>query len=141
MILNKSYSELILFNTFKERFEYLKLYGIVAEETFGYERYLNQIFYKSKEWAAARDFVIVRDNGCDLGIDGHEILDKYLVIHHINPITVDDIRNKRSLLLDPDNLITTSLLTHNALHYGNYDLLLDIPVERYKYDTCPWKKI
>lgn len=141
MTLNKSYSELILFNTFKERFEYLKLCGIVAEETFGYERYLNQIFYKSKEWAEVRDFVIVRDNGCDLGIDGHEILDKYPRNSSYQSYYGDDIRNKRSLLLDPDNLITTSLLTHNALHYGNYDLLLDISVERYKYDTCPWKKI
>ena len=141
MTLNRSYIGLISLNTFKERFEYLKLSGIVAEETFGYERYLNQKFYRSAEWAKIRDFVIVRDNGCDLGVDGHEIIDTHLIIHHINPITVDDIRNRRERLLDPNNLITTSLLTHNALHYGNYDFLIDIPVERSKYDTCPWKKI
>lgn len=139
--MNRTYSKLKQLKTFEERFEYLKLSGTVAEETFGYERYLNQKFYRSKEWAYARDFVIVRDNGCDLGIEGHEILDKYVIIHHINPITANDIRKKHGLLLDPENLITTTLLTHNALHYGNYNSLIDIPTKRSKYDTCSWKKL
>ena len=139
MILNKSYSELILFNTFKERFEYLKLYGIVAEETFGYERYLNQIFYKSKEWAEVRDFVIVRDNGCDLGVEGYEIHGR-IYIHHMNPIFLEDVETESDFLLNPEYLICVTHMTHNAIHYGDESLLILPPVERSANDTCPWKK-
>lgn len=135
----RNYSELITLRTFKERFEYLKLDGIVGEETFGFDRYMNQIFYKSKEWASVRREVIIRDNGCDLGVDGYEIHGKIL-IHHMNPINLSDIVHKTDELLNPDYLITTVLSTHNAIHYGDASLLPALPVERRANDTCPWKR-
>lgn len=135
----RNYSELITLRTFKERFEYLKLDGIVGEETFGFDRYMNQIFYKSKEWASVRREVIVRDNGCDLGVDGYEIHGKIL-IHHMNPINLSDIVHKTDELLNPDYLITTVLSTHNAIHYGDASLLPALPVERRANDTCPWRR-
>lgn len=135
----RNYSELIALRTFKERFEYLKLDGIVGEETFGFDRYMNQIFYKSKEWASVRREVIIRDNGCDLGVDGYEIHGKIL-IHHMNPINLSDIVHKTDELLNPDYLITTVLSTHNAIHYGDASLLPALPVERRANDTCPWKR-
>lgn len=135
----RTYSELITISTFEERFEYLKLDGIVGQETFGFDRYLNQIFYKSSEWRSVRRHVIIRDNGCDLGIDGREIHGSIL-IHHMNPITKDDILNRSEFLLNPEYLISTIKNTHDAIHYGDSGLLLKEPVIRYKNDTCPWKK-
>lgn len=135
----KTYSELITLPTFEERYEYLRIGGRVGEETFGYDRYLNQIFYKSKEWLSIRDQVIARDNGCDLGIIGREIHQRIL-IHHINPITVEDIVNRSEFLLDPEYLITTVKHTHDAIHYGDENLLIKDPIERSKNDTCPWRR-
>ena len=134
----KTYSELITIPTFEERFEYLKLDGQVGIETFGFDRYLNQAFYKSDEWLSIRDYVITRDNGCDLGMEGHEIYGRIL-IHHINPITKDDIIQRSRILLDPENLITTVKRTHDAIHYGNSNLSMRAPIERRKNDTCPWR--
>lgn len=134
----RTYSDLITLPTFKERYEYLRLDGIVGEETFGFDRYINQIFYKSKEWLEVRDYVIIRDNGCDLGIEGHEIHNRIL-IHHMNPIRKEDILNRSDILLNPEYLITTTKRTHDAIHYGDKNILLDTPIERIKNDTCPWK--
>lgn len=133
----KRYSELIELSTYKERFEYLKLQGIVGEDTFGYDRYLNQIFYKSPEWRRFRNDIILRDNGCDLGCEGYEI-NGIFIIHHINPITKKDILDRSSKLLDPDNVITTVDLTHKAIHYGDFQLLMTEPIERTRGDTCLW---
>ena len=133
----KTYSELITIPTFEERFEYLKLDGQVGVETFGFNRYLNQAFYKSDEWLSIRDYIITRDNGCDLGMEGYEIYGRIL-IHHINPITKDDIIQRSRILLDPENLITTVKRTHDAIHYGDSNLLMKAPIERRKNDTCPW---
>lgn len=135
----RTYSELIKLKTFKGRFEYLKLDGIVGEETFGFDRYMNQIFYKSREWTSVRRAVIIRDNGCDLGVEGYEIHGKIL-IHHMNPINLSDIVHKTDELLNPDYLITTVLSTHNAIHYGDASLLPALPIERRANDTCPWKR-
>lgn len=135
----RTYSELITLPTFKERYEYLKLSGRVGEATFGFDRYLNQMFYKSKEWLAIRDQVILRDKACDLGMEGHEIHSRIL-IHHMNPITVDDIVNRTDFLLNPEYLICTIKNTHDAIHYGDSDLLIIAPTVRTKNDTCPWKK-
>ena len=135
----RTYSELIRLSTFKERFRYLKLDGLVGKDTFGFDRYLNQEFYRSKEWKEVRDFVIVRDNGCDLGMNGYEIVGR-IYIHHMNPITVNDIVHSSDFLLNPDYLICVSHNTHNAVHYGDEDLLVTAPVERRKNDTCPWKR-
>lgn len=134
----KTYSELITIPTFKERYEYLRLKGLVGEETFGYDRYLNQSFYKSREWMDIRDYVIIRDNGCDLGIPGHEIHGRIL-IHHMNPITKEDILRRSKFLLDPEYLISTIKTTHDAIHYGDENLLMDEPIVRTKNDTCPWR--
>ena len=134
----KTYSELIKLKTFEERYEYLRLGGIVGKETFGFDRYLNQTFYKTDEWLSIRDHVIVRDNGCDLGIEGREIHSRILV-HHMNPITKEDILSRSEYLLNPEYLICTIKSTHDAIHYGDEDLLITIPVERRKNDTCPWK--
>ena len=135
----RTYSELITIPTFRGRYEYLKLKGLVGQETFGYDRYLNQVFYKSREWMDIRDYVIVRDNGCDLGISGHEIRERIL-IHHMNPITKEDILRRSEFLLDPEYLISTIKLTHDAIHYGDEQLLMDEPIVRTKNDTCPWKR-
>ena len=135
----RTYSELMRLSTFEERFRYLKLDGLVGKDTFGFDRYLNQEFYRSKEWKEVRDFVIVRDNGCDLGMDGYEIVGR-IYIHHMNPITVNDIVHSSDFLLNPDYLVCVSHNTHNAVHYGDEDLLVTAPVERRKNDTCPWKR-
>lgn len=135
----KSYSELITLPTFIERYRYLKLGGRVGEETFGSDRYLNQILYKDRQWLRARDKVIIRDNGCDLGMEGHEIHGKILV-HHINPITKEDILRRDPKLFDPENLICTIKNTHDAIHYGDEGLLIVAPVIRSRNDTCPWKR-
>ena len=136
----RTYSELITLPTFEERYRYLRLNGRVGEETFGFDRYLNQAFYKSDEWLALRDEIIVRDNGCDLGIEGREIHGRIL-IHHMNPITVEDIAKRSDHLLNPEYLITTVKATHDAIHYGNEDSLITIPRERTRNDTCPWRKV
>lgn len=135
----KTYSELITFLTFEERYRYLRLNGTVGEDTFGFDRYLNQKFYRSAEWKRIRDYVIVRDNGCDLGIEDRVIYGK-IMIHHMNPITDYDIRNVTDLLLDPEYLISVTHTTHNAIHYGDEDLLIKDPIVRTKNDTCPWKR-
>ena len=135
----RTYSELITIPTFRGRYEYLRLKGLVGQETFGYDRYLNQVFYKSREWMDIRDYVIVRDNGCDLGIPGNEIRERIL-IHHMNPITKEDILRRSEFLLDPEYLISTIKLTHDAIHYGDEHLLMDEPIVRTKNDTCPWKR-
>lgn len=135
----RTYSELITIPTFEERYDYLRLGGKVGEETFGFDRYINQLFYRSKEWKSIRDRVITRDNGCDLGIDGREIYGKIL-IHHMNPITKDDILQRSEYLLDPEYLITTIKNTHDAIHYGDRSLLITSPVERSRNDTCPWRR-
>lgn len=134
----KTYTELQTLQTFKERFEYLKLDGIVGRETFGFERYLNQKFYRSLEWKQMRDRIIVRDMGCDLGLPGYEINDK-VYIHHMNPISTKDILDITEYLLNPEYLICVSHNTHNAIHYGTENFLLSMPVERKPNDTCPWK--
>lgn len=135
----KTYSELIALPTFEERYRYLRLDGKVGQDTFGFDRYLNQIFYRSQKWKAIRDEVIIRDNGCDLGVDGHEIYGRIL-IHHMNPITQYDIERETEYLLDPKYLITTTHNTHNAIHYGDENLLITAPIERTKNDTCPWRR-
>lgn len=135
----KSYSELIKIPTFEKRFEYLALHGTVGAETFGSRRIFNQDFYRSKEWKDARRIVILRDNACDLGIVGREIVDK-IYIHHINPISMNDIVYSTKLLFDPENLICVSFRTHEAIHYGDKSLLLFEERERYANDTCPWKR-
>lgn len=134
----KRYSELITLPTFEERFRYLKLDGKVGEDTFGFDRYLNQVFYRSQKWKSVRDYVIVRDNGCDLAMEGYEIHGRIL-IHHMNPISLKDLETESEFLLDPEYLITTVHNTHNAIHYGDESLLFTVPVERTKNDTCPWK--
>lgn len=136
----RTYSELITIPTFIERYRYLKLGGRVGEETFGFDRYLNQIFYTSDEWRSVRDYVIVRDHGCDLGIRDREILGSRILVHHMNPITVDDILKRSKFLLNPEYLITTVKNTHDAIHYGDEDLLFTGLVERTKNDTCPWRR-
>ncbi|NBH79019.1 hypothetical protein D3Z52_12750 [Clostridiaceae bacterium] len=135
----KCYSELILLPTFQARYQYLRLNGEVGKETFGFDRYMNQFFYRSPEWRRVRDFVISRDEGCDLGIPGREIFGR-VIIHHMNPIRPEDIRNRSELLLNPEYLITTIHDTHLAIHYGDEHLLLQEPVERRPNDTCPWKR-
>jgi hypothetical protein len=133
----RTYNELRNLKTFDERFEYLKLNGRVSDLTFGFDRYLNQVFYKSPIWLKRRDEIIVRDLGCDLGLDGYEIYKK-IIIHHMNPISRDDLLNDTDYLLNPNYLITTCLNTHNAIHYGNRSP--NILTERRKGDTCPWKR-
>lgn len=133
------YSELKALTTFEERFEYLRLNGEVGKETFGFDRYINQLFYqRSQEWKKIRDHIILRDNGCDLGIEGYEIWGRPIV-HHMNPISVEDIETVSEYLLNPEYLILTSHSTHNAIHYGDEKLIATSPIERTKNDTCPWK--
>ena len=136
----RTYSELSKLKTFGERYEYLKLDGTVGEETFGFDRYINQMFYKSEEWKRIRNYVITRDNGCDLGIQDRKIVDSVILVHHMNPITKEDIINKNEILLDPEYLITTIKPTHDAIHYGDESLLAEDLVIRSKNDTCPWKR-
>ena len=135
----RTYSELSKLATFEERFQYLKIGGLVGEETFGFDRYLNQVFYRSQKWKSSRDFVIVRDNGCDLGVDGYEIRGR-IIVHHMNPITIDDILKESDFLFDPEYLISTVHNTHNAIHYGDDSLLVKAPIERTRNDTCPWRR-
>lgn len=136
--MNKSYLELIQFPTYRERYEYLKMSGGIGIVTFGSDRYLNQMFYHDPEWLAIRDRVIIRDNGMDLAIQGREIISA-IYVHHINPITKDDVLTRDPKLFDLNNLICCSLKTHNAIHYGNESSLVLDPIERKPNDTCPWK--
>ena len=135
----KTYSEVIQLPTFLDRYRYLRIGGRVGVETFGYDRYLNQTLYRTPEWKRFRREIILRDNGCDLGCEGYEIVGNILV-HHIEPITVEDVLKRDPKIFDPDNAISTSLNTHNAIHYGDESLLITEPLERTKNDTCPWKR-
>ena len=134
----RTYSELITIPTFEERFEYLQLKSSVGKDTFGYDRYLNQVLYRSPEWKRLRNQIIIRDGGCDLACDGYDIYSKVL-IHHLNPITVEDVLARSRKVFDPDNLVCVSHSTHNAIHYGDVDLLVTGPIIRTKNDTCPWR--
>lgn len=135
----KTYSELIRFKTLEERYQYLRIGGRVGEETFGFDRWMNQVFYKDPRWRDIRDEVITRDNGCDLGLEGYDIHGK-IFVHHMNPVTKDDILYNFDSLLNPEFLISTSKRTHDAIHYGNEDLLPQSPIVRTRNDTCPWKQ-
>lgn len=136
----RTYSEMSQYKTFEERLRYLKLNGKVGSDTFGFDRYLNQVFYKSYEWRKVRDQVIIRDNGCDLGIEGYDIYDR-IIIHHMNPIMLTDIENRNADILNPEYLVCVCHDTHNAIHYGNDNLLRSNTfAERSENDTCPWKK-
>lgn len=134
----KTYSELIKLQTFQERFDYLLIGGIVGDTTFGGHRYLNQILYKTSEWRLTRREVILRDDGYDLGHEDYPIAGS-IYIHHINPVTIDDILNRKPCVFDLENLISTSFNTHNAIHYGDSNLLPSEYLQRSKNDTCPWK--
>lgn len=134
----RSYRELLQLKSFEERFEYLKIAGEVAKETFGYNRIFNQEFYHSSEWRRTRRGIILRDNGCDLGLDGWEIHGP-IYVHHLNPVTLDDIESGSDVLLDPENLICVSYRTHEAIHYGTKETLPQLPIERVPGDTCPWR--
>lgn len=135
----RTYSELSKLTTFEERYRYLRLGGHVGEETFGFDRWINQMFYKDPEWLKIRDEVIIRDNGCDLGIEGREIYSR-IIVHHMNPITKADILDRSEFLLDPEYLICTVKNTHDAIHYGDENLLITLPMERSVNDTCPWRR-
>lgn len=135
---NKTYSELIIIPSFEERFKYLSLTGIVGEITFGGHRYLNQKLYQSLEWKRIKREIILRDNGCDLSHEDHPI-EGHIYIHHINPVSIEDVLERRSCVFDPENLISASFKTHNAIHYGSEELLSRYPVIRTKNDTCPWR--
>lgn len=135
----RTYSELSKLTTFEERYRYLRLGGRVGEETFGFDRWINQMFYKDPEWLKIRDEVIIRDNGCDLGIEGREIYSR-IIVHHMNPITKADILDRSEFLLNPEYLICTVKNTHDAIHYGDENLLITLPMERSVNDTCPWRR-
>ena len=136
----RTYSELIRLPTFLDRFRYLQLGGKVGVETFGYDRYLNQILYRTTEWKRFRNKIIVRDNGCDLACDGYEIVGQRILVHHINPISVEDVLQRDPKVFDPENAVSTIHNTHNAIHYGDESLLLIEPIERKPNDTCPWRR-
>ena len=135
----RTYTELISIVTFEERFQYLQLNGQVGKDTFGFDRYINQKFYRSQEWKRIRDHVIVRDNGCDLAFPGREIPNR-IIIHHMNPLRIKDFESSNEFLLNPEYLISTTHITHNAIHYGDENLLIKDYVERTQNDTCPWKR-
>lgn len=149
----RTYTQLSKLDSFIDRYRYLRLNGAVGSSTFGYDRYINQLFYGSDEWKAIRRKVIIRDNGCDLGVDGYflgaedsripgelKVRDR-IIIHHMNPIRLDDIEKRTEYLLDPEYLICVSYKTHQAIHYGDENQLILPPVERTKNDTCPWKNL
>lgn len=135
----RSYHHLKQLKTFVERYEYLKLKGIVGEQTFGRDRYVNQVFYRSPRWRSVRNEVIIRDNGCDLGVEGYEIVGHKILIHHINPVTLEQIEEEDTSIFDPEYLICVSFDTHNAIHFGDASLLPQSPIERRPWDTCPWR--
>lgn len=135
----KTYSELITIPTFIERYRYLRIGGKVGADTFGYDRYLNQLLYRTPEWKSFRNKIIIRDNGCDLGCEGYDIVGNILV-HHINPISAEDVIRRNPMIFDEENVISTMLRTHNAIHYGDESLLITEPIVRTANDTCPWKR-
>lgn len=135
----KTYTELSSLDSFEDRFNYLRSNAPIGDSTFGFDRYLNQAFYKSKEWLSVRNKVILRDNGCDLGIEGRELYSGQIVIHHMNPISVKDITDRNPDIMNPEYLICVSRQTHNAIHYGDESTLPKGPIERTPNDTCPWK--
>lgn len=136
----KTYSELITLPTFEERYQYLRIEGTIGVATFGYDRYLNQVLYMSPEWSKFRDTIIIRDNGNDLACEGFELhRGSRITVHHINPITVEDVLNRDPKVFDPDNVILTCHNTHMAIHYGDESLLITGPIVRTKNDTCPWR--
>ncbi len=137
MTLIKCYTELRRLKSFEERYRYLRLSANVGDNTFGYDRYLNQMLYASKKWLNIRDGIIIRDLGCDLGIEDYEIHGK-IIVHHMNPITIEDIELDRDEVFDPEFLICTTHDTHNAIHFGNESLLPRLPIIRRRNDTCPW---
>lgn len=137
-MMTKSYTELKQFDSFLDRYKYLKLIGQVGVDTFGLDRYINQMLYRSSKWQKTRRGVIIRDEGRDLGVEGYDIFDK-IIVHHMNPLTLEDIEEDREWIYDPEYLICTSFRTHNAIHYGDEQLLPRLPVERSRNDTCPWK--
>ena len=134
----RTYSELIQILDYYDRFEYLKIGGKIGFETFGYDRYLNQILYASPEWRNFRDAIIIRDNGCDIAMPGFEIYDR-LTVHHLNALTKEDILNRDPKIFDPENVVCVSHNTHMAIHYGSRDLLPQPIIVRTQNDTCPWK--
>lgn len=134
----RTYHELITLPTFEDRYEYLRLSGRVGESTFGYDRYLNQVLYRSSEWKRLRDKIIIRDNGCDMAIPDREIFGK-IIIHHMNPLSKKDIVERSDFLFNPEYLISVSNETHNAIHYGDGSKLSHDPIERKPNDTCPWR--
>lgn len=134
----RCYKDLSRLESFMERYQYLKIHGKVGEETFGLDRYINQSLYKSQRWKNIRSQVIIRDNGCDLGVDGHEI-DRYIVVHHMNPITLEDIEEERDVVFDPEYLICCTSRTHQAIHFGDEGLLPKDYIERRPNDTCLWR--
>lgn len=134
----RSYSELSRLRTFDERFRYLLLAGSVGVETFGFDRYVNQRFYRSEEWKHVRNVVIARDNGCDLGIEGRDINGR-VYVHHMNPMSLEQINDHMDLILDPEYLVCVTFATHNAIHYGDESYITLAPVERQPNDMCPWK--
>lgn len=137
-MMSKCYSELITIPTFEERYEYLRITKAVGESTFGYDRYLNQILYTSGDWRKFRRGIILRDDGCDLACEGFSIPVR-IIIHHINPITVEDVLERNPKVFDPENVVCTSHNTHLAIHYGDKELLVAAPIERSRNDTCPWR--
>ncbi len=139
-IMKRTYTELVSIPSFEERFEYAKIGGTIGAETFGYDRYLNQLFYRSPEWRKFRQTIIARDLACDLAFPEFEIAGQFVVVHHLNPITIEDLGNRSQNLFDPDNAVCVSELTHKAIHYGDLSLLpIRKPVERMPNDTCPWR--
>lgn len=134
----RTYSELIMLPTFEERYEYLKLEGVVGVSTFGHDRFLNQLIYKTSRWQKLRDQIIIRDNGCDLAVEGFEIFDR-IYVHHMNPFLVEDVLEDLEALYDPEFLICTTFRTHNAIHYGDRNQLAVLLPKRYQHDTVPWK--
>lgn len=136
--MNRSYRELITLETFEDRFNYLALSGMIGESTFGFDRYLNQMLYRSRQWRQLRDQIILRDNGCDMALPAFEI-GGLIIIHHINPLTVEDLENESALVFDSENLVCVSHATHNAIHFGIADVKLLLPIERFAHDTVPWK--
>lgn len=134
----RCYTELKRLKTFKDRYEYLRLGGIVGDSTFGFDRYLNQLLYTSDRWRKLRNEIIIRDNGCDLGVEGYDLKNK-IIIHHMNPLTLKDVQEVSDDIFNPEFLVCTSQRTHNAIHYGDESLLPQVPLERRPNDTCPWK--
>lgn len=134
----RRYSELKRINSFKDRYEYLRLAGVVGESTFGFDRYLNQLLYSSEKWKRIRNEIIIRDNGCDLGIEGYDLHGR-IIVHHMNPLSIEDVTKVTDDIFNPEYLICTSMRTHNAIHFGDENLLPKLPIERKPNDTCPWK--